>query len=154
MHLLIHNIAELQRQYMRLKDSKILTKQNICDLCIPFRDKYGLTDLETLRIARGEMNILEIDNLFNIEKKQLFPYETHKECECRYCPPIWDFIHCEHFGSCDGMDGSCINCFVNEPLQWNMCKDEEDVRHIMKHNNLIREDAIKRVKELKERRNK
>ena len=42
-----------------------ITKANICALCVPFRDKYKLTDLQTLMIARGEMKpseILEIGN--------------------------------------------------------------------------------------------
>lgn len=37
-----------------------ITKANICALCIPFRDKYKLTDLQTLMIARGEMKPSEI----------------------------------------------------------------------------------------------
>lgn len=39
---------------------KNVTKANICALCIPFRDKYKLTDLQTLMIARGEMKASEI----------------------------------------------------------------------------------------------
>ena len=39
---------------------KNITKANICALCIPFRDKYKLTDLQTLTIARGEMKPSEI----------------------------------------------------------------------------------------------
>ena len=49
---------------------KNVTKTNICALCIPFRDKYKLTDLQTLMIARGEMKasqILEIGK--NLENK-------------------------------------------------------------------------------------
>ena len=64
---------------MKIKDCFILmdawnkmknvTKVNICALCVPFRDKYKLTDLQTLMIARGEMKasqILEIGK--NLEK--------------------------------------------------------------------------------------
>ena len=58
--------AELQTAYQRLVRQKRLTKKNMCELCIPFRDKYGLTDLQTLRIARNEMELAEMVNL--IEK--------------------------------------------------------------------------------------
>ena len=62
---LFKQIAEMQRQYQNLIDTKSLTKKALCDLCVPFRDEYGLTDLQTLRIARKEMDIAEIIDLFN-----------------------------------------------------------------------------------------
>ena len=62
-------IAELQENYQRLIDKKQLTKKAMCDLCVPFRDKYKLTDLQTLRIARKEMEISEMVALF--EKKEV-----------------------------------------------------------------------------------
>ena len=52
--------AELQKNYQKLIDERKLTKKAMCDLCIPFRDKYGLTDLQTLRIARQEMDLSEM----------------------------------------------------------------------------------------------
>lgn len=55
--------AELQERYHQLLDGRKLTKKAICDLCIPFRDKYGLTDLQTLRIARDEMDLAEMVEL-------------------------------------------------------------------------------------------
>ena len=55
--------AVLQEKYQDLIDSKELTKKNICDLCTPFRDKYNLTDLQTLRIARKEMDLSEMVKL-------------------------------------------------------------------------------------------
>ena len=64
---LFKQIAEMQRQYQNLIDTKSLTKKALCDLCVPFRDKYGLTDLQTLMIARKEVGIPEIIDLF--EKK-------------------------------------------------------------------------------------
>lgn len=67
MEKLFKQIAEMQRQYQNLIDTKSLTKKAMCDLCVPFRDKYGLTDLQTLRIARKEIGIPEIIDLF--EKK-------------------------------------------------------------------------------------
>ena len=67
MEKLFKQIAEIQKQYQNLIDTKSLTKKALCDLCVPFRDKYGLTDLQTLMIARKEMGIPEIIDLF--EKK-------------------------------------------------------------------------------------
>ena len=64
---LFKQIAEMQRQYQNLIDTKSLTKKALCDLCVPFRDKYGPTDLQTLMIARKEVGIPEIIDLF--EKK-------------------------------------------------------------------------------------
>lgn len=55
--------AILQEKYQDLIDSKKLSKKNMCDLCIPFRDKYNLTDLQTLRIARKEMDLAEMVKL-------------------------------------------------------------------------------------------
>lgn len=52
--------SELQENYQDLIDNKKLTKKSMCDLCVPFRNKYGLTDLQTLRIARKEMDLVEM----------------------------------------------------------------------------------------------
>ena len=57
-------IGELQEEYESLVKSKKLTKKAMCDLCIPFRDKYSLSDLQTLQIARKELDIPEIIALF------------------------------------------------------------------------------------------
>lgn len=57
--------SELQEKYQELIDKRKLTKKAICDLCIPFRDKYNLTDLQTLRIARKEMDLSEMVALVN-----------------------------------------------------------------------------------------
>ena len=59
----IREIAELQEKYQKLVDSMRLSKKAMCELCIPFRDKYGLTDPQTLRIARAEMPISEMAEL-------------------------------------------------------------------------------------------
>ena len=67
MEKLFKQIAEIQKQYQNLIDTKSLTKKALCDLCVPFRDVYGLTDLQTLMIARKEVGIPEIIDLF--EKK-------------------------------------------------------------------------------------
>jgi len=56
-------VAELQTAYQSLARQKRLTKKAMCELCIPFRDKYGLTDWQVLRIARNEMELAEMANL-------------------------------------------------------------------------------------------
>ena len=53
----------MQEEYQRLVDEKRLSKKALCALCVPFRDKYGLTDLQTLRIARREMDLMEMIDL-------------------------------------------------------------------------------------------
>ena len=50
----MREVADLQAAYQRLIDERRLTKKAMCDLCIPFRDKYGLKDSQALRIARNE----------------------------------------------------------------------------------------------------
>lgn len=56
----MRDVVKLQKDYQSLIDNKKLSKKAMCDLCIPFRDRYGLTDLQTLRIARKEMDLSEI----------------------------------------------------------------------------------------------
>lgn len=63
----IREAAAMQEEYRRLVDSRKLTKKAMCELCAPFRDKYGLTDLQTLRIARREMDLMEIVDLLKPE---------------------------------------------------------------------------------------
>lgn len=43
---------------------KKLTKKAMCDLVVPFRDEYWLTDKEALMIARSEVNVDEIVSIF------------------------------------------------------------------------------------------
>ena len=59
----IEDIVELQENYKELVETKTLSKRKLCELCIPFRDKFGLTDIETLRIARNEITLKEIEKL-------------------------------------------------------------------------------------------
>lgn len=61
----LNEIVELQKRYQKLFDDKKLTKRAICELVIPFRDKYGLSDLEALQIARNELTISEISEFIN-----------------------------------------------------------------------------------------
>lgn len=60
--------AIMQEEYRRLVNEKRLSKRAMCDLCVPFRDKYGLTDLQTIRIARKEMDLAEMVDLLQPEE--------------------------------------------------------------------------------------
>lgn len=62
----IKDIVNLQESYEELVKTKTLSKRKLCELCIPFRDRFGLTDIEVLRIARNEVALKEIQEL--IEK--------------------------------------------------------------------------------------
>lgn len=59
----VKDIVELQERYKELLETKTLSKRKLCELCIPFRDKFSLTDIETLRIARNEITLKEIDKI-------------------------------------------------------------------------------------------
>ena len=63
----ILEIAKLQTEYKALVKTKKLSKKAICDLCVPFRDKAGLTDSQTLRIARNEMSLPETLSVCGID---------------------------------------------------------------------------------------
>lgn len=54
MNNLMKEVGELQNNYQKLRDERRMTKKAICDLVIPFRDKYNLTDLQHCRLQ--EMN--------------------------------------------------------------------------------------------------
>ena len=58
--------AKLQEEYRRLLTGGKLTKKALCALCIPFRDKYGLTDKDTLRIARKEVEMMELVQMLHL----------------------------------------------------------------------------------------
>lgn len=64
----ILEIAKLQEDYADLVAKKGLSKKALCDLCVPFRDKAGLTDSETLRIARREVSLTQILQMCGIDK--------------------------------------------------------------------------------------
>ena len=54
------DILKLQRDWQKLFNSKQMTKKAIVELCAPFRDKYNLTDKQTLCIARDELSKQEL----------------------------------------------------------------------------------------------
>ena len=56
----MEEIAKLQMDYNSLKLNNQLSKKAICDLVIPFRDKYNLSDKDALAIARNEMSIIDM----------------------------------------------------------------------------------------------
>lgn len=64
----ILEIAKLQDDYAALLRGKRLSKKAICDICVPFRDKAGLTDSQTLQIARCELSLTDILRLCGIDK--------------------------------------------------------------------------------------
>lgn len=62
---LMNDVAVLQTEYQKLADERRLSKKAMCDLVIPFRDKYGLKDGQALQIARAELSVAEINELLN-----------------------------------------------------------------------------------------
>ena len=63
----LREIVELQKGYADLESGKVLfTKRNLCDLCVPFRDKYALNDDQVLRIARKRMDISEMIDVMKL----------------------------------------------------------------------------------------
>lgn len=62
---IMKEIAAMQKEYQQLVDKRKLTKKAMCELCVPFRNKYGLTDLQTLRIARNQMEMAEMVELLS-----------------------------------------------------------------------------------------
>ena len=62
---MMNEVGNLQKAYNSLIESGKLTKKAMCDLIIPFRDKYGLSDLQALMIARNEMPISEMAEVMN-----------------------------------------------------------------------------------------
>lgn len=60
----IQDIIKIQKEYKKLKNSKKLTKKAICDLVVPFRDKYNFSDLEALMLTREEKDLTEIMELW------------------------------------------------------------------------------------------
>ena len=62
------DIAMMQENYASLFVNGIAAKKAICEVCIPFRDKYGFSDLQTLQLARSELSIAEILRLVKEDK--------------------------------------------------------------------------------------
>ena len=60
---LLFEVASLQDNYAYLVKSRKLSKKALCGLVIPFRDKYGLSDVQALSIARNELSLMDICKL-------------------------------------------------------------------------------------------
>lgn len=60
---LLREVGNLQSNFQKLCRSHKVSKKAICNLVIPFRDKYNLTDLQALQIARNELSVAEIADL-------------------------------------------------------------------------------------------
>lgn len=56
----IEEVNEMQKKY---PDAVKHGKKGICDLCVPFRDKYSLSDLIVLKLARKELGLNAIIEL-------------------------------------------------------------------------------------------
>lgn len=76
---IIREIVKLQSEYNILVSKKKLTKKALCDLCVPFRDRHGLSDSVTLQIARDELSISDILEIFDAKTKCLLT-ENHGIC--------------------------------------------------------------------------
>lgn len=59
MSCVLKEIGALQKSYDKLL-KKGMTKKDLCNLVIPFRNKHKLSDSDALRITRKEMPIYEI----------------------------------------------------------------------------------------------
>lgn len=59
----LKDVLHLQIEWTKLLKNKKMTKKAIIDLCVPFRDKYNLTDKQTLCIARDELTKQQLLNI-------------------------------------------------------------------------------------------
>lgn len=60
----LQEAATLQDDFEMMLTKKRMTKKAICDLWVSFRDKYGLSDSQTLLIARRGITLTQIITLF------------------------------------------------------------------------------------------
>lgn len=60
-------VAAMQDAYSAAQRANTLSKKRICEICVPFRDKYGLSDLDALKLARNEYSLSEMIKLLKIE---------------------------------------------------------------------------------------
>ncbi len=63
----LKDVASLQREWNKLLESGRVTKRDICELCLPFKEKYNLTDMQALKVARNELSIEEVLGVFDGE---------------------------------------------------------------------------------------
>ena len=65
------DVLKLQRDWQKLFNSKQMTKKAIIELCVPFRDKYNLTDKKTLCVARDELSKQELLDILERKEEQI-----------------------------------------------------------------------------------
>jgi len=65
----MNSVPSRSRQYHNMYVSNKITKKSMCDLVIPFKEKYGLTDHEALNIVKGFTSTKKIMNIL----KTVFP---------------------------------------------------------------------------------
>ena len=56
---ILKDFIYIQREYKKLFNAKALTKKSMCNLLVPIRDKYCLSDREVLSVARGELDLAQ-----------------------------------------------------------------------------------------------
>lgn len=64
-----NDINEMQTKYKHLVDTNTLTKQKICGICIPFKQKYGLKDAVVLDLARTVTPLNEVLSIYQTIKE-------------------------------------------------------------------------------------
>ena len=62
---ILQEIGELQANYKYLVNNKLLSKKALCDLVVPFRDKYLLSDRQALSIVRNDITIKEMGEILD-----------------------------------------------------------------------------------------
>lgn len=80
---LLKEIAALQTEYERLKNSGKMTKKAICDLVIPFRDKYHLSDKDALAIAQNKVSIAQMVTLLEAGLNRIVQSNKEKMVDVR-----------------------------------------------------------------------
>lgn len=78
----LKEVGELQKSYENLK--KNMTKQAMCDLVVPFRDKYNLSDKDALAIARNELGIIDIAEVLEAGLRRLFWKQAQEQTKAEY----------------------------------------------------------------------
>ena len=64
-------VAQMQQSYKDAVKNNKLTKKTMCEICVPVRDALALSDLETLKMAREEMSLMDIINMIDNTEKDV-----------------------------------------------------------------------------------
>lgn len=123
----LKEVAVLQSEYQQLL-KKGITKKAMCELVIPFRDKWGLSDAEALSIARNEISLSHVCEMMNNPNqtkadriRAMSDEELYKFC-MRITHEGWPFA-CQHRPECNPtppMPHWCDECFMlwlKQPVQ-------------------------------------